>query len=61
MDEEYELLEDVMEVPKEDLRDYILKRAECITRNTQGDSWDDPEDWQMDAVELAHAVMRFLQ
>jgi hypothetical protein len=57
----YELLEEVEAIPKDQLREYILKRAECIVRNTQGESWDDPEEWQMDAVELAHAIYRMLR
>lgn len=54
------LLPEVVAIPPAELSAYILKRAERIVRNTPGDtdSWDDPESYQMDAVELAHAVMR---
>lgn len=52
------ILEEVAAVPLEGLNEYIRKRAEEIVRATQGDSWDDPEDWQISAVELAHAVFR---
>lgn len=58
---EYELLEEVNELPADKLKDYMLRCAERIVRNTQGESWDDPEEWQMEAVELAHAVYRFLK
>lgn len=55
---DYEVLEEIEAMPLEELPAYIKKRAETIVRNTQGDSWDDSEEWQMDAVELAHALHR---
>ena len=61
MDMDYELLEEVAQLPEEQLKEYILKRARTIVSNTQGDSWDDPEDYQMDSIELAHAVYRLLK
>ena len=54
---DYEVLEEIEAMSLEELPAYIKKRAEKIVRNTQGDSWDDPE-WEMDAVELAHALYR---
>lgn len=59
--DDYELLEEVGKIQEDKLQEYIEKRALTIVRNTQGDSWDDPEEWQIDAVELAHAVVRFLR
>lgn len=60
MANDYQILEDIESLPKESLESYILERASIIVRNTQGDSWDDPEDWQIEAVELAHAAYRLL-
>lgn len=60
MKKEYELLESVNALQPHELNQYILPRAECIVANTQGESWDDPEEWMIDAVELAHAVYRML-
>jgi hypothetical protein len=56
--DDYELLEEVNKLQPHELIAYAAKRAERIVSNTQGESWDDPEEWQMDAVELAHAVYR---
>ncbi len=55
-----ELLPEVTALKGEELLGYIHKRAVLIVENTQGDSWDDPEEWSMDAAELAHAVVRLL-
>jgi hypothetical protein len=52
------ILDEVMQVPVEQLPSYIENRARKIVAETQGDSWDDPEEWQLEAVELAHAVTR---
>lgn len=55
-----DLMPEVQAVPTDELKEYIRERAETIVSQTQGDSWDDPEEWQIEAVELAHAVMRLL-
>lgn len=55
------LLDEVEAVGQDELREYIRRRAVRIVRDTQGDSWDDPEDWALEAVELAHAVVRLLR
>jgi hypothetical protein len=41
----------------------LLKRAERIARNTRldVDSWDDPEEWQTEAVELAHGFIALVK
>jgi len=56
------LLPEVTELPRVELRAYVLKRARRIVRETPGDSdaWCDPEEWQSEAIELAHAVTRLL-
>lgn len=54
-----ELMDEVEALDKKDLIGYIKERAELIVSNTQGDEWDDPEAWQIDAAELAHAVVRY--
>lgn len=61
MSDELELLEDVLKLNSDTIREYIRERAETIVENTQGDSWDDPEEWQSEAVELAHAVHRLFK
>ena len=61
MAEDMKLMDEVESLADCELRDYIRRRAEKIVRNTQGDSWDDPEEWQLDAAELAHAVFRDLR
>ena len=58
---EYELLESVQALQPHELKQYALSRAECIVANTQGDSWDDSEEWMIDAVELAHTIYRLLK
>lgn len=60
--ETFRLLPEVTELPRVELRAYALQRARRIVRETPGDSdaWCDPEEWQSDAVELAHAVARLL-
>ena len=55
------LMPEVAEMPLDELREYALKRAKTIVRATPGDegaSWDDPEEWQDAAAELAHAFIR---
>lgn len=43
-------------------REYMLERAQLIAdRTPDGEDWDDPDEWQLDAAELAHAVVRFLE
>ena len=59
--EEYELLEEVNALPLDQLKEYIFKRAQTIVRHTQGDSWDDPEEIELDSVELGHAVYRLFK
>ena len=56
------LLAEVRALSPEELRAYALSRAEMIVRNTRADcdSWDDPEEWQSEAAELAHAVVLLL-
>ncbi len=56
------LLPEITRLPRVELRAYALKRARRIVRETPGDSdaWCDPEEWQSEAVELAHAVARWL-
>ncbi len=61
MSEKLQLMESVLAVREPELEAYIKRRAENIVSNTQGDDWDDPEDWQSDAVELAHAVVRYFK
>jgi hypothetical protein len=41
----------------------LLKRAERIARDTRldTDSWDDPEDWQLEAAELAHGFIALIK
>lgn len=56
-----DLLPEIEALKPEEVRPYIQARADTIVRNTQGDSWDDPEEWQLEAVELAHAVSRLLR
>lgn len=56
-----ELLPEIEALKPEEVRPYIQARANTIVHNTQGDSWDDPEEWQLEAVELAHAVSRLLR
>jgi hypothetical protein len=53
---------EVTALPRVELRAYALKRARRIVRETPGDSdaWCDPEEWQSEAIELAHAVARLL-
>ena len=60
--EEIKLIFEVTNLPRTELRAYALKRALRIVQGTPGDSdaWCDPEDWEEDAVELAHAVARLL-
>lgn len=60
--EDIRLLPEVTKLPRVELRAYALKRARRIVRETPGDSdvWCDPEEWQSDAIELAHAVARLL-
>ena len=53
-----ELLEQVEGLAADQLIEYAQQRADRIVRYTQGDSWDDPEEWQTEAVELAHAFYR---
>ena len=53
------LFPEVQALAPKDLRDYIKSRAELIARQTPPDSdWDDTEEWLIEAVELAHAVIR---
>lgn len=60
--EDIRLLPEVTKLPQSELRAYALTRARRIVRETPGDSdaWCDPEEWQGEAVELAHAVARLL-
>jgi len=57
------LLKGVKALPREDLESFIAERAKRIVEQTpgNGDAWDDPEEWQDEAVELAHAGIRFLR
>jgi hypothetical protein len=60
-DEIFALMPEVAEMPLDELRKYALERAKTIVRATPGDdgaSWDDPEEWQDAAAELAHAFIR---
>jgi hypothetical protein len=60
-DDIFILMPEVAEMPLDELRKYALERAETIARATSGDdgaSWDDPEEWQDAAAELAHAFIR---
>jgi hypothetical protein len=57
---EYKLPENIEALQPHELKKHALGRAECIVANTQGDSWDDPEDWMIEAVEPAHVVYRLL-
>jgi len=55
------LMPEVAEMPLDQLREYAIERAKAIVRATPGDdgaSWDDPEEWQDAAAELAHAFIR---
>ncbi len=55
------LLPEVLALPPMELIAYIRVRAENIVARTPGTedaSWDDPEDYQLAAIELAHAVHR---
>jgi hypothetical protein len=54
------LLPEVMSMTGNELMKYALARAKMIAKDTPGDSdsWDDPESWQAEAVELAHAIVR---
>lgn len=56
-----EILQEVRELPRESLSCYILDRASLIVSQTQGDSWDDPEEWALAAAQLAHAVWRYFK
>lgn len=56
-----DLLDDVEHQSKASLVQYALQRAELIVRRTQGDSWDDPEDYMSESVELAHAFVRMMR
>lgn len=60
--EDMKLLPEVAKLLPDELRTYALKRARSIVRETPGDSdtWCDPEEWESDAVELAHAVVKML-
>ena len=58
------LLDSVNELKVSELKAYALERALRIALQTPGgenQSWDDTEDWLIDAAELAHAVVRLLQ
>jgi hypothetical protein len=59
------LLPEVEALSREDLKAYACERAERIARQTPGvpagAAWDDPEEWQADAAELAHAVVLLLR
>ncbi len=55
------LLEEVEVLSPGALREYIGKRAELICSNTQGECWGGSEDWIIEAVELAHAVVKLLR
>lgn len=59
--ETIEIMPDVAALPVDQLSAYALERAKIIARETQGDSWDDPEEWLGAAAELAHAVVRLSQ
>lgn len=54
-----ELMDEVEALTDKELVSYITTRAEMIVSNTQGDDWDDSDEWQIDAAELAHAVVRY--
>ena len=57
-EEKLKLLEEVEAVPTEELANYTFKRARLVVERTQGDSWNDPEEYQIETIELAHAVFR---
>ena len=59
--EDYVLVEDVEDLSPADLIKYATAKAERIVRNTQGESWDDPEEYQLDSIELAHAFYRMVR
>lgn len=67
MPDDLRLLNEVIALPASELVKYVHQRAANIVSNTpesldgDGESWDDPEEWQMDAIELAHAVVRLLR
>ena len=55
------LMPEVADMPLAELHEYALRRAKTIVAATPGDdgaSWDDPEEWQDAAAELAHAFIR---
>jgi len=56
-----DLLEEIEAIALEEVRPYIQTRSDAIVLATQGDCWDDPEQWQLEAVELAHGVYRLLR
>ncbi len=57
-DEEYVLMEDIEAMSPENLMKHAQKCAELAVSKTQGDSWDDPEDYEIELIELAHAFFR---
>lgn len=54
------ILADVRRVEADRLAAFIIERAARIVRETRADrgDWDDSGDWLIDAVELAHAIVR---
>lgn len=46
-----------------ELKRQIAEDAQRITDQTplDEDAWDDPEDWQIEAVRLAHATIEWLK
>jgi hypothetical protein len=38
----------------------VVSHAKYIVQKTQGQEWDDPEEWATEAAELAHAVLRLI-
>lgn len=60
MNSDQVIMNEVARVGQSDLIGYIQSRAAHIVSQTQGESWDDTEEWMVDAAELAHAVVRLL-
>lgn len=56
-----QLMEEVEALSKDELVEQIKTLAKGITKETQGDSWDDPEQWQLEAAVLAHSVVKLFR
>jgi hypothetical protein len=55
-------IESLLELSDDDLRHQIFSDAEhIVSRTPVGEPWDFPEDWQFEAVRLAHAIAEFMK